>query len=297
MNIDGSAMVDPGKKAVNLFNRLITSSHRKYIDLNSFLPWDNGVDKSKPSKKLDQIWLYGTPWADQLSEEQLLETAWLETARDASMFIHLEHIIPDVYAGYVADYREKLDPSVYEYLMIFSREELTHIMAFQRYLKIAGLPWYPRPGSYAALAAQLPKMRPEVGILFTLLIEWTAELAVMYCTQSPEVDPLTQQLFREHHIEETRHIVFGKRIGEVYFERAPKEEATEVRTHLRNLLNGLHKVFSYNSDIARYTSFHFPIQPQDSAAIEAVQTSEHNRALNEVRFKEILDWCRQLKII
>src|SRR5438105_5397689 len=174
-NIEGSVMTSPGEESSHLFSRLVNSSHRKYIDINSFLSWTDGVDKSRPPKRMDQLWIHGTPWADQLTDEQKLETAWLETARDASMFIHLEHVIPAVYSGYVADYREALDPLVYEYLMIFAREELTHIMAFQRYLKAAELPWYPRPGSYAALAVQLPKMRPELGILFTLLIEWTAE--------------------------------------------------------------------------------------------------------------------------
>jgi P-aminobenzoate N-oxygenase AurF len=297
INIADSVMTSPRVDTQRLFSRLIDNSHRKYIDLESFLPWDSGVDKSLPPKAMDQLWIHGTEWTEQLDEAQKLETAWLETARDASMFIHLEHVIPTVYAGYVNDYRESLDPLVYEYLMIFAREELTHIMAFHRYLKTSELPWYPRPGSYAELSVQLPRMRPEIGILFTLLIEWTAELAVMHGTQGDMVDPLTRSLFREHHQEEVRHIAFGKRIGEEYFERAPEAEATQARAHLGKLMHGLHRVYNYNPDIARYTSFHFPIQPGDEAAINAVQTSEANLALNAIRFREINDWCKALKII
>ena len=297
INISNSVMTAPSVDTQRLFTRLVDISHKKYIDLESFLPWESGVDKSRAPKLMDQLWIHGTEWADQLNDEQKLETAWLETARDASMFIHLEHVIPTVYAGYVNDYRESLDPLVYEYLMIFAREELTHIMAFHRYLKTSELPWFPRPGSYAALSVQLPKMRPEVGILFTLLIEWTAELAVMHGTQSDTVDPLTRTLFREHHAEELRHIAFGKKIGEEYFERASPAEAEQSRAHLGNLMRGLHRVYNYNPDIARYTSFRFPIQPEDEAAINAVQTSEANIALNAVRFKQINDWCKALKII
>lgn len=296
-NIDGSVMTSPSEESKHLFTRIINTSHRKYIDLNSFLPWEGGVDKTRPPKDMNQLWIHGTRWADELTDEQKLETAWLETARDASMFIHLEHVIPTVYSGYVADYREDLDPLVYEYLMIFSREELTHIMAFQRYLKLAELPWFPRPGSYAELSQKLPKMRPEIGILFTLLIEWTAELAVVHGTQGEAVDPLTRTLFREHHVEEIRHIAFGKKIGEEYFERAPAPEAAQTREHLRNLIHGMHRVYNYNPDIARFTSFDFPIRTDDEAAIAAVQTSEANEALNAVRFKEIRAWCKDVGIL
>lgn len=293
--IAGSVMAEPGAYE-KLFTTLTRASHKDYIDLKSFLPWGEGVDRRLPPKAMDQLWIYGTPYFDALTDEQRLEVAWLETARDASMFIHLEHVIPPVYTGYVHDYREDLDRTVYEYLMIFSREELTHIMAFQRFLKSAGLPWYKRPGSYADLSASLPKMRPELGILFTLMIEWTAELAVMHATQFDGVDKLTRSLFHAHHREEARHIAFGKAVGQGFFERAPAEEAAAVRAHLGSLLSGLIPVFNFNPEIAAYTSFRFPIQPTDEAAIRAVQHSRHNHDLNAVRFKELFTWCEGLGI-
>lgn len=293
--IAGSVMANPGEYQ-NLFAALTHASHKNYIDLETSLPWAQGVDRSRPPKAMDQLWIYGTPYWDALTDEQRVEVAWLETARDASMFIHLEHVIPPVYTGYVHDHRENLDRTVYEYLMLFSREELTHIMAFQRFLKLANLPWYPRPGSYAELSSKLPNMRPELGILFTLMIEWTAELAVMHATQFDEVDPFTRELFRAHHTEESRHIAFGKAIGQGFFARAPEGEAREVREHLSKLLHGLIPLFNFNPEIARYTSFHFPIQPSDADAIRDVQRSQHNRELNAVRFKEMFVWCENLGI-
>jgi hypothetical protein len=279
----------------SVFQRLINASHKTYIDLESVIPWANGIDRSKPPKKLDQIWIYGTPHFDSLSPAQRLEVAWLETARDASMFIHLEHVIPDIYAGYVSQHRTTMDPLVYEYLMLFSREELTHILAFHRFLKLAGLPWYAPPGSgtYADFASRLPAMRPEVGVIFILLIEWTAELAIMHATQSPEVEPMTRDLFRAHHSEEIRHITFGKAIGDAFFTTAPKEEAAQVRRQMGMLVQGLHAAFSFNPQIASYTSFPFPVDPKDEAAVRAVQNSAQNQALNAVRFKELTDWCQK----
>jgi hypothetical protein len=296
--ITGTVMAGANKYH-RMFDTLIRASHRNYIDLEGFLPWADGVDKSVPPKKLDQLWICGTPYWDQLTEDQRLEVAWLETARDASMFIHLEHVIPTTYTGYAAQYRQALDPKVYEYLMLFAREEVTHILAFHRFLQVAGLPWYDPPGqgSYADFAARLPSLRPEVGIMFIMLIEWTAELAVMHATNSDTVEPLTRQLFRAHHTEEVRHLAFGKAIGDAFFESSAADEADEVRSYLRRLVQVLHQVFSYNPQIARYTSFHFPIQPDDDDAIRTVQNSEHNVVLNRQRFQELYEWCESHRIL
>jgi hypothetical protein len=279
------------------FNTLIRASHRSYIDLETFLPWDIGVDRSKPPKKMDQVWIHGTPWAEQLTEEQRLEVAWLETARDVSMFIHLEHFLPFLYGGYLNQYKDQLDRKIYEYLMLFAREELTHIMAFRRYMQLGNLPLFDPPSSWSPFTSSLPSRRPEFGVLSTLIIEWMAELAAMHGTQSAEVDPLTRQLFRAHHTEEIRHITFAKAIGNSFFQNAPPAEAQEVRQFLATVLGGLLAAFTYNPSIHDFTSFAFPVRPDDAAAIDRVRSSESNRRLNETRFGELFDWCRSHSII
>lgn len=296
MTIAGSVIADAGEHR-KLFQSLSKSSHKSYIDINKTIPWDLKADKTKLPKAEEHMWLYGTQYWDQLTWDQKVEMAWMEVARDASMFIHLEHIIPATYAGYVNKYKKEMDESVYEYLMIFSREELTHIMMFHRFLDAAQLPWYAPPGSYADLSAQLPTMRPEIGILFTLLIEWTAENAVVEATKSDNIDQLTKSLFYEHHREEVRHIAFGKKIGEEFFKRAPKAEADVYREHLKKLVTQLHHVYNFNEEIFDHLSFELPFKRNDEAAIEEIRSSEHNMALNKSRFADIYDYCKELEIL
>jgi hypothetical protein len=289
-SIDGT-IVASADKYHRMFDTLIRASHRNYIDLETFLPWTETVVKRRPPKKLDQLWIYGTPYWDQLSDEQRLEVAWLETARDVSMFIHLEHFLPLLYGGYVNEHKDALDPRVYEYLMLFAREELTHIMAFRRYMKLAQLPVFGPPVSWSPFTKSLTGMRPEFGILSTLMIEWMAELAAMHGTQSDEIEPLTRKLFRTHHGEEVRHIAFAKAIGAGFIEQASAAERSEMRQFLRGLLDRLLPVFTYNPEIASHTSFTFPVSAHDIDAIAAVRNSEYNRALNELRFAELTNWC------
>jgi len=291
-----SVIADPREHRA-VFERLINSSHKEYIDINTSIPWELGVQKNQFPKKVDHMWLYGTPYFDQLSDEQKLEMAWLEVARDASFFIHFEQIIPLTYAAYINRYKEQMDDKVYEYLMIFSREELTHIMMFHRYLQVANLPWYPLPEGYDQLASKLPDMAPEVGILYTLLIEWTAENAVVASVEKGGVDPLTHELWVEHHKEEVRHIAFGKRIGEEFFARGNPDHVRMIQIQLRSLVGQLHYVYNFNPGIAQYLSFDLPFDVNDARIVHEIRTSEHNRKLNQERFSSINKWCTKLGIL
>jgi P-aminobenzoate N-oxygenase AurF len=288
--MSGSILADAGDCS-RVIKTLINASHRSYIDLNSYLPWQDGINKKMVPKPANQSWLYGTPYYDELTEEQRLETLWLENARDVSMFIHFEHFLPPLYAGYCNSYGRDLDPLVYEYLLLFSREELTHIMSFQRYREVAELPLFAPPGGWNPFTKSLSTMRPEIGICLTLLVEWLAELGAMHAVRSTEVEPLTRKLFREHHVEETRHLAFGKSIAEVFLQRCSAEEADQVKQLLRGFMRGYLPAYTYNPEIARFTSFRFPVQPDDEQAISTVRNSTHNQQLNNERFKELIAWC------
>jgi len=53
-------------------------------------------------------------------------------------------------------------------------------------------------------------------------------------------------------------------------------------------------MFTYNPEIARHTSFEFPIAVDDKAKIEEVWRSAHNARLNAMRFAEIYAWVDKL---
>ncbi|ATP28180.1 p-aminobenzoate N-oxygenase AurF [Chromobacterium violaceum] len=277
---------------------LIRASHRKTMELESVLPWENGINLSLPPKMETGSWIYGTPYWDAMTPEQRHETLWKETARDVSMFIWLEQTLPPLYVGYINRFRFDLSPEVYEYLMIFSREEITHTLMFRRYMKMAGLELFQPPGgAYGSFVEKLPMMNPVIGILWTLMIEWAAELSAMYLTQSAEVEPLTKMMFHEHHIEEVRHIAFGKRIVEHFFDTAPEAELAAMRAQIGQLLRHFKAEMTFNSEIAKHTSFVFPIQPGDEEAIALVRGSANNQRLNSERFAELDQWFAELGIV
>jgi hypothetical protein len=276
-----------------VFQQLVDKSLRHTMDYFTSVPWEQGLDKSKPTKRLDKLWLYCSTVWQQLTPEQRVEISWLETARDVSMFINLEHLIPELHSGYAKDFSDSMTREVYEYLMIFSREELMHILVFNKYLRLANMEKHPKIPEFYQLAAWLKTQRPELGITFALVIEWLAECEAMHVSQFEEIDPVTRAMFRQHHLEEVRHVHFGRKIAEAYFAAAPPEESAPSKAALRNLIR---TIVHAPPPIAEYASFKFPFDMMDDKVVSEVRSSSHYQQVMRERYGEIFEWGRGLGI-
>jgi hypothetical protein len=265
------------------------------MDLNTILPWSGGVNKKLMPKPEEQCWLAGTPYMEQMTAEQRLELLWQENARDVSMFITLEQTIPPLYVGYINQSGSELSENVYEYLMVFAKEEIIHTLMFKRYMKLAGLNLFSPPdGLYDLLTVQLPKMPPEFGIACTMIIEWVAEQGAMHASQHEFVDPMTRTMYYEHHVEESRHIAFGRWVTEGYLESAPEPHAARLRGAMKSLMDRLVPQFTFNPEIGHHVSFEFPIGQDDEKRIAEVRDSPSNKALNEARLAPVHRWLSKV---
>lgn len=295
--MDTQVKLIPTKPATDeAIDRLVEVSNRRVIDLDKSFAWKDGVDKTRRPKAEENAWLFGTRFWDMLTDEQKHEMLWAEIARDISMFIWLEQRLPPLYVGYINKYREDIPSPVYDYLMVFSREEIVHTLAFRRYVKAANISLFAPPVGYATLFDTLPAMHPVVGILYTLIIEWVAELGAMHIAKDKSIDPLTRQLFVVHHFDEARHIAFGKQIVQDFFDSVPAQELDVIRGRVASHLPNLFSQYTYNDEIRTHLSFDFPV-PLLTPDIESeIRLSPNNRRLNEVRFREIFDWLDGLGI-
>ncbi|MDR2154577.1 MAG: diiron oxygenase [Burkholderiaceae bacterium] len=288
---------------LHVINSMINTSHRSPMLLGDVLPWDEMIDRSAPPKLASTSWIYGTKYWEQLTEAQRLEVLWLENARDVSFFIQLEQFLPPMYMSYLTAFGAALAPEIEEYMMIFAKEEIVHTQMFRRYLEKANLPNFvipQRPG-FAHVMHTLEhsprSLPPIVGVMWTLVLEWAAELNAVHCTQVDGIEPITKQMFWAHHIDEVRHITFGRRLCEDYFTSKSVEELTPIRNLFKPAIGDVLEEFKYTEQISDLTSFEFPIHKTDLAAIRAVRASENNTRLNAVRFKEIIDWLTRLDLM
>lgn len=277
---------------------LIAKSNDQYIDPETSFDWAGGIDKTRYPKRKDACWLYGTAHWDRLTEAQKLEMAWKEIAREASNFIWLEETIPLNFMTAVNKCGTAIPANVREYMMIFSREELSHVIMFRRYLKLAGLELFaPSEGLHDFCVNQLPSMPPIMGCLVTLVVEHVAENGAVYLVDNDEVDPLTKDIFMKHHFEEARHLAFGKWTLQAWMESANGEERAKLRGFVENLLGKLILKYSYNAEIVRHLSFDLGIRQDDAAAIDQVRRSAVNEKHNDEHFRPLFAWLKKVGLI
>jgi len=272
---------------------LIDRSYTHYIDVNEVLDWNKGVDFSMNPKRPDHSWIYGTKYWDALTEPQRIQMMWKETAMNVSMFIWLEATLPDMFMGYLHDYRDKVPGPIHEYMMLFSKEEIVHILMFRRYLKMTGLEQFEAPGVLDFLKT-LKTMHPIAGVLCTYLVESTAEEAAMLGSEGPGVDPLTRTMWKSHHFEEARHLAFGKWICEEFLQKASEETKFKLGYLARALMSTVVPQFTYSAEISKYLDFDIGISPDDAAEIDQVRRSANNQRINQLRYGPMLDWMKRV---
>jgi P-aminobenzoate N-oxygenase AurF len=273
---------------------LIDKSHTSYMDLNSIVPWENGIDRALKGKRDDHSWIYGTEYWDRLTPEQRHELCWVENAQTVSFFIWLEEGLNPLFIRLLHKSGNRIPEHIREYMMIFCKEEIVHTQMFRRYLRNAKLPLFTRP-AVMAFIEELVNMHPVAGVLCTYLVEGLAEEAAMR-QQGPGVDPVTTKMYYEHHVEEARHLAFGKWICESFFAMAPPEAKEQLGYLVRAYMSVLVPLFTYNPEISQYLSFDIGIDPNDAETIARVQRSEHNRKVNDERYGGMLAWIKKLGV-
>ncbi|MDR2154576.1 MAG: diiron oxygenase [Burkholderiaceae bacterium] len=275
---------------------LVNSSNRSSMEVDSVLPWSKGIEKSMAPKRAEHCWIYGTKYWDMLTPEQRHELMWLETGRDITAFIKLERFLPVLYVGFINRYRNALFKEIYDYMLIFSKEEIVHTMMFRRFMKLGNLPFIQDAESPSkSFLEDISSIPPIYGVMFTLVVEWAAELNALMCTQYEGCEPLTKKMFYEHHLEEVRHIAFGKRLVESYIGQASSDDRIKFSATFRPIVEGVYNEITYNRLIGQFTSFNFPIGPDDREAIAEVRNSEHNQKINKIKFKEMNKWLAEVE--
>lgn len=281
-----------GEHRLGQLDGLIRASHATHMDLNSVIDWGLGVDKSLPPKRRECSNIYGTRHWDVLTEVQRIEMLWQEVALSASQFIWLEEALNPLFFRLLHRHHRRVPPAIREYMVIFCREEIVHTQMFRRYLKLAGLPVYGAP-DIQYFFEELVSMHPAVGVLCVYLGEALAEEAVMR-QQGPGIDPLTRQLFYEHHREEARHLAFGRAICEAFFERAPLRAKERMGQLIRGMMSSLVPEYTYGAEIARHLTFDIGIDPDDKEEIRRVQLSPNNRRLTDECWGHLLSWLKRM---
>lgn len=276
---------------------LLRKSHERPLELQTAVPWDIGIDRSRPAKALSQLWIYGTPFYDLLNERQRIELSWLEVARDVSTLIKLKEYTSSLYTGYLSKYKRSLPSVVQDYLLVHAKEEIVHALILRRYMSLAGLPTYESFPAYGHIAALFPEMHPCIGILGNLLMGWIIDAGAMYATQSTSIDVITREVFKLHHADKVRHLDFSRRMVEDYFAEGSRQERQRVRQIFSWVIPDMLAAYRFEPEVAKHTSFEYPLNTDKTDFVTAIRQSAHNGLLDDARFPELMSWLWTMDLI
>lgn len=237
--------------------KLSASSRRNYQNPYEAIEWPDALERAQWFTSPELVSLHGTPAWDGLSDERRRELSFWEAVNFFSLNIHGEKKLMEGLAHRL--YQPGLE-SVAEYLHHFLDEENKHSIWFGTFCnRYAGKVYPDRhidfPREYA---------EGEEDFLFFAQVSIFEEIVDRYNSaqgRDERLVPVARQINANHHAEETRHLVFGRRVVEwlwkEWVDTWSPEVVARIRAHLDAYVTATWREY-YNPDVYRDAGFADP---------------------------------------
>ncbi len=237
--------------------RLSASSRRSYQNPYEAIVWPDELAREQWFTTPELVSLHGTPWWDELSDDGRKALSFWEAVNFYSLNIHGERFLMEGIAHRL--YRPGWE-EVAEYLHHFLDEENKHSVWFGTFCTNYAGKIY--PDRNVAFPRELAE--GEEDLLFFAKVSIFEEIVDRYNVTMARDDRLVavaRRINANHHAEETRHLVFGRRIvaelWRQWVDRWPPEVVDGIRTHLAGYVTATWREY-YNPDIYRDAGFADP---------------------------------------
>jgi hypothetical protein len=212
--------------------RLSGLSRRHFRNAHEAVEWPDDMDRDQWFVSPELISVYGTPTWNALDDSQRKELSFWEAVNFFSLNIHGERSLIQGMAQRL--YAPGME-SVTEYLHHFLDEENKHSVWFGTFcLKYAGKVY---PELKVAFPSELSES--EENFLFFARIAVFEEIVDRYNEAMGKDDrlaPVARQINALHHAEETRHLVFGRKVVEHLWQHNLAQWSPGTRARLRGYL-------------------------------------------------------------
>ena len=189
--------------------RLINGSVRRSYEPAVAIDWDAPLVEGKYFLPPEVISLYGTPYWDELSEEQRIDLSREELANVLSVGLWFENILN---RGLLLQLlREDPASPFAHYVLTEMGDECRHMTMFGKVIDHVGARPYRMGRVDRFLAAALPHfLRGSLLWVGALIGEEIFDAQQRRIMADPELQPVVAQLMRIHVTEEARHIKFAR---------------------------------------------------------------------------------------
>ncbi len=218
--------------SAQLAQRLTTASRRKFWDVYNFFDWPEALtDMWYMSPELLSI--HGTPEYEALDEAQRKRLSLYECGNFFSLVLQGERPLVQ---GLVHRYYSKTYPrEVTEYLHHFVDEENKHMVMFGEFChRYVGKVY---PEKKIALAREWAKGEEEVAFFCkVMVVEELGDYYNVMIQRDERVDPFVRAINAQHHVDEARHLAFGRLFLAEQFRKFSAEWSPETLAGFRTWL-------------------------------------------------------------
>jgi hypothetical protein len=194
-------------ESTKLARKLSEASVRKLWDVYTAFDWPKSVPMTGWTMSPELISIYGTELYDSLSEEQQKVLSFFEVGNFFSLVLQGER--PLVQGLVHRLYGKTTDDAVSDYLHHFIDEENRHMVMFGLYCqKYLGKVY---PDKKMAFPRKYAKGEEEVAFFCkVLVVEEIGDYYNLVMMRDDRIHPIVKQLNHVHHVDEARHLAFGR---------------------------------------------------------------------------------------
>jgi hypothetical protein len=217
----------------DLATRLSNASVKKQWDVYSAFDWPERLDPTQWCMSPELVSIYGTELWDGLTEEQRLKLSFYEVVNFFSLVLQGER--PLVQGLVHRLYGKQSSQQVTEYLHHFVDEENKHMVMFGLFCnKYAGKVY---PDKKLGFESKFTKGEAEVVFFCkVLVVEELGDYYNVFMMRDERIAPIVKELNKVHHIDEARHLSFGRLYLKNLFEKYAPEWSPERLAAVREWL-------------------------------------------------------------
>ncbi len=262
----------------DLARKLTRASEKLFYDLATKIAWPETLDASDWTMSPELVSLYGTEVWEDLGDAQRKKLAFHEVAGFYSLILHGERPLLEGMSHRMYAYEK--NPNVLEYMHHFLDEENKHMMMFSGYLRRYVGKVYPEK----KIAIARPMAKGEEDAAFyakVLVVEELSDYYNVVMGQDERLPRITRDVNWTHHVDEARHIHFGRRyLRDLWGTSVGLWTAAETeafRGWLVEYINASWRDF-YNPSVYRDAGIPDPYAARDQALSSPVCRAHRQRA-------------------
>ena len=199
-----------------LATRLSRASCKKFYDVYNAFNWPQALQEGAWCMPPEEISIFGTPAWEALDEAQRMKLSRYEMCNLFSLVLQGEKLLVQGLAHRL--YSSSNNHAITEYLHHFLDEENKHMVMFGEFChRYIGKVY---PEKKLALPREFAKGEEEVTFFcLAMVVEELGDYYNVVIERDERVDPLVREINKVHHIDEARHLAFGRVYLAELFER------------------------------------------------------------------------------